>query len=271
MKTDYYQSERALAEYLLFHYGRAEEALPAGLKLADALNFPGRCVSECLDVARLPARARALDLGCAVGRASFELARHCVEVVGVDFSGRFIEVAESLRKNGSFMFGSFEEGDLTRPCQAVVPAEIDRNRVRFERGDAMELPAGLGEFDVVLMANLIDRLRKPRRCLEQLPRLLKPGGQLIITSPYTWLEEYTPKIEWLGGFEESGERRTTLVKLKSILDVDFDFAGCKDLPFLIREHARKFQLVIAEASRWIRRQGLKIQNEKLGNIALDAS
>ena len=79
-----------------------------------------------------------------MGRSSFELARHCSEVVGIDYSGRFITIAEHLRKNGSFLFGCIEEGDIAHPCQAVVPQGIDRTRVRFERGDATNLPSGSG-------------------------------------------------------------------------------------------------------------------------------
>ena len=253
MPGHYYESDRGVAEYLLFHYGLTEAMLPAGLSLGGTLNFPARCVSECMDGSRLPARARALDLGCAVGRASFELARRCAEVVGVDYSDRFIKVADHLKANGSFLFGSIEEGDLGRPCHVVVSTEIDRGRVRFEPGDAMDLRTDIGTFDVVLMANLIDRLKEPRRCLDRLPGLLNPGGQLIITSPYTWLEEYTPRKNWLGGFEESGKPVTTLEALKGILGPDFQFSFSQDMPFLIREHARKFQLCVAEASIWLRK------------------
>ena len=253
MPGHYYESDRGVAEYLLFHYGLTEAMLPAGLALGGTMNFPARCVSECMDGSRLPARARALDLGCAVGRASFELARRCSEVVGIDYSERFVQVAEHLKANGSFLFGSIEQGDLGRPCHAVVSAEIDRRRVQFERGDAMDLPTNIGTFDVVLMANLIDRLNAPRKCLDRLPALLNPGGQLIITSPYTWLEEYTPHKNWLGGFEKAGKPVTTLEALKEILAPDFQFSFNQDMPFLIREHARKFQLCVAEASIWLRK------------------
>ena len=57
----------------------------------------------------------------------------------------------------------------------------------------MDLRSDLGDFDVVVMANLICRLPDPRSCLERVPSLVRPGGQLIITSPYTWMEEYTPR------------------------------------------------------------------------------
>ena len=82
MSADFYETDRALAEYLLFHYGTAEQILPYGFGPGAALDFPVRCVAECLAARPLPPRSRALDLGCAVGRASFELARHCFEEIG---------------------------------------------------------------------------------------------------------------------------------------------------------------------------------------------
>jgi hypothetical protein len=36
------------------------------------------------------------------------------------------------------------------------------------------------------------------RLLKRLPELVKPGGQLFITTPFTWLDEYTPPANWLG-------------------------------------------------------------------------
>jgi putative 4-mercaptohistidine N1-methyltranferase len=253
MGKGYYETDRAVAEYLAFHYGSGQWLLPAGLNLRPALDFPVRCVTQCVKTSRLPSRARALDLGCAVGRSSFELARHCHEVIGIDFSKKFIAVARQLQRRGSVNFDLVQEGDLTQAQRAEVPAAIDRHRVRFETGDAMDLRAGLGVFDVVLLANLIDRLHDPRRCLAQLPGLIKSGGQLVITSPYTWLAEYTPRKNWLGGFNRGGRTVHTLATLKEILSPDFRLVARRDLPFLIREHARKFQFSAAEATTWIRR------------------
>lgn len=239
----YYESDRLLAEYLLFHYGTAQETLPYECGPHAALDYPARCVSECL---RMPAGARALDLGCAVGRSTFELARHCESVLGIDFSRRFIEAASGMARTGAARYSRADEGDFTTALIARVPDEIDRQRVAFEVGDAMNLRADIGAFDVVLMANLIDRLAEPRRCLARLPSLVKPGGQLIITSPYTWLEDFTPRANWLGGGK-------TLDGLRAALDVDFTLVTTKDLPFLIREHARKFQWSVAQASIWRRK------------------
>jgi putative 4-mercaptohistidine N1-methyltranferase len=251
--SDFYETERALAEYLLFHYGSAEQVLPWAFGPASALHYPARCVSECVEIARLPGQARALDLGCAVGRSTFELARHCSEVVGIDYSHRFIEVARHLQQHGSMPYAYVEEGQLTTPAMAVVPAGIARSRVTFEQGDALALRPNLGAFDVVLLANLVDRLREPRRCLESLPNFVRPGGQLILTTPCTWLEDYTARTHWLGGFEQDGRPVRTLETLRTVLDPHFTLTRTRDLPFLIREHARKFQWSVAQATVWIRR------------------
>lgn len=251
--SDFYETERALAEYLLFHYGSPEQVLPWAFGPVSSLNYPARCVSECLEIARLPGQARALDLGCAVGRSTFELARHCCEVIGIDYSHRFIEVARQLQQQGSISYSYVEEGRLTTPATAAVPAEIKRHRVSFEQGDAQNLRSDLGAFDVVLLANLVDRLREPRRCLSSLPNLVRPGGHLIVTTPCTWLDDYTPRTEWLGGFEEDGRPVRTHGTLQAVLAPHFALTRTLDLPFLIREHARKFQWSVAQATVWIRR------------------
>ncbi len=248
-----YETERLLDEYLLFHYGTAEEILPYPFGPRQALGYPVRCVTDCVELAALTAGTRALDLGCAVGRAAFELARQCAEVIGIDFSRSFIAAAEELRARGERAYARRDEGELTTPLVARVPAEIERRRVRFEVGDAEALREDLGEFDVVLMANLIDRLRYPAACLARLPGLVRAGGQLVITSPYTWLTEHTPRAHWLGGFERSGRRCSTLDGLSAALGASFELRTTRELPFLIREHARKFQWSVAQASLWRRR------------------
>ncbi|MEW6302212.1 MAG: putative 4-mercaptohistidine N1-methyltransferase [Verrucomicrobiota bacterium] len=253
MAGNFYETDRAVSEYLLFHYATASEVLPYAFGPKEALNYPVRCVTECLEPAALPADARGLDLGCAVGRATFELARHCREVIGIDYSHRFIDTANRLKDAGAVDYTYAVEGELRAAATARLPEGVDASRVRFEQGDARNLRADLGVFDVVLAANLIDRLREPRLFLARLPELVKAGGQLILTSPYTWLEEYTPRDNWLGGFEQGGKPVRTFDTLNELLAPHFELKARKDLPFLIREHARKFQWSVAEATVWRRK------------------
>ena len=79
-----YETDLLLNQYLLFHYGTAEDQLPYPFGPRDALFFPQRCVTNFLP--EIGEVERALDLGCAVGRSTFELARWSQEAVGIDSS-----------------------------------------------------------------------------------------------------------------------------------------------------------------------------------------
>ena len=149
----------------------------------------------------------------------------------IDSSNRFIEVANRLKEAGKLNYRRKDEGELFTELVARVPGGIETDRVAFRQGDAMNLPEDLGLFDVVLAANLIDRLADPSKFLSALPGLLKPGGQLVLTSPYTWLEEYTPRKNWLGGIERDGDVQTTLQGLLAVLSEDFVKVRELDLPF----------------------------------------
>jgi len=243
-----YESDELLQQYLVFHYATEAEQFPYSYGGADALQFPKRCVTEGLDLEKLSSDACALDLGCAVGRSSFELARHCGEVIGIDYSQAFIDAAQRMGANGRHPATRLDEGSATTPLEVSVDPKIDRSRVAFEQGDAQELRSDIGQFDCIIACNLICRLPEPMRLLRRLPELLKPGGQLFITTPFSWLETYTPSRNWLGdGAQDS------FAGLRSALEPSFALDSRWDMPFLIREHARKFQYSIAQASRWVRR------------------
>ncbi|HMP72183.1 MAG TPA: putative 4-mercaptohistidine N1-methyltransferase [Kiritimatiellia bacterium] len=248
----YYESGQGRSEYLLFHYGSAEEQWPYDYGPREGLDYPVRVVTWLIDP-DMAHPARALDLGCSVGRSSFELSRYAGEVVGVDLSSSFIDAANELRDRGELKYTYTMEGDWQRPTVARVPAEIDRQRVSFRVGDASNPPEELGKFDVVLMANLIDRLSDPAACLGHLPDLVKRGGQLLLSTPCTWLEDYTPKDKWLCGRDADGRFRSTLGGLVQHLGEAFELELTLDIPFLLREHARKYQWSVAMGTRWRRR------------------
>ncbi|MDP9291839.1 MAG: putative 4-mercaptohistidine N1-methyltransferase [Verrucomicrobiota bacterium] len=251
-RTGIYESEQLLSQYLLLHYGERDSVfsvdVPPGLETT--LAFPRRCV-ECFDASGT-GDLSALDLGCAVGGAAFELARYCAHVLGIDYSERFISTAQHLQKTGRMEFSRPDEGAISTAQVAEVPPEIDRSRVSFEVGDAMALRNNLGAVDAVLAANLICRLSEPASLLRRLPALVRSGGQLVITTPATWMETFTPRANWLGGFEKRDTRITTLGGLQAHLQDDFELVRTRDLPFVIREHERKFQFVVAQASVWRR-------------------
>jgi len=242
-----YESDVLCDWYLLFHFGTPEEILDgigfdtSGLP-DGCLDFPVRTVEIAGPEAPLD---RALDMGCAVGRSSFELSRVAGEVVGIDYSHRFVEAAEAVRRGDEPAYRRYDEMHLSCELRARLPEGSRPERVAFEQGDAMEPRHGLGSFDLVHAANLLCRLPQPQRFLDRLPSLVNPGGRLVLTTPATWLEEYTPR--------QNQPEGATLDHLKERLGETFAFEQAQELPFLIREHRRKLQLSTAQASVWTRR------------------
>lgn len=241
-----YETDRSVAEYLEFHYGPECLGVP---------NFPTAC-AEAAVAAALRAghagRARCLDVGCAVGRSSFELARDFLHVDAVDFSHRFIEAASRLAREGRVAWHAPTEGLLSIERAATVPT-VPTDRVRFLQGDACKLAGDLSGYDLVLAANLIDRLHDPAGFLSDVAGRIVPGGVLAITSPYTWLEAYTPIEKWIGGKLVDGRPISTFEGLTAALCGRFELIDRRDLPFVIRETAHKHQHTIAEFTAWRRR------------------
>lgn len=251
MPTSFYETDKAVSEYLLFHYGNENAFLEQGIGPKEALGFAQRC--GCLHSTYDIKRERALDLGCAVGGSACEMSSSFAEVVAIDYAEALIEAATSVQEHRHATITVTVEGDIARQDEIRPPAYAQPERIAFQQGDAMNLAPEIGSFDFVLMANLIDRLPDPRHCLESIHRFVEDDGILAITSPYTWLEEYTPRDKWLGGYFENNQPVRSFDTLNEILSGKFELLDTQDLPFLIREHSRKNQFSVAQATIWKRK------------------
>lgn len=249
-----YESARAVDEYLQFHFATPQELAPivGPFVNAEALDFPALCARETTLACRSSSRGRVLDVGCATGRHSFELARDFNEVVGFDFSAAFIKACNTMKTQGRCEYKALVEGTNMETRTAKLAADIDTSKCTFVVGDAchmldITLPGprkqGIGTFDAVVAANLLCRLPDPKKFLRDMHVVVKPGGIFVLISPYSWLPEYTKKSEWLGGFtDKNGKPVVSKDEVRKALAGGFDFVNEKNMPFLIREHQRKYQI-----------------------------
>eukprot|EP01052_Picozoa_sp_SAG31_P010438 SAG31_NODE_572_length_13974_cov_28.935640_8_plen_205_part_00 len=200
-----------------------------------------------------------------MGGSSFALSAAFGEVTGIDYSEAFIEACARLQQDGSHPYRALVSGETYEDCVARVPpasagstAKVDAARCKFVVGDACDLDACPlvkdRVFDCVLGANLLCRLPDPSAFLRRQRQLIAPGGILVLVSPYSWLEEYTAKDRWLGG--TLGEPDSAAA-VANFLRPHFELLYEEQMPFLIREHVRKFAWAVSSCSVWRRKDDME--------------
>ncbi len=107
-----------------------------------------------------------LDLGCALGLSTFEIAKKFAFVIGVDTSFSFIKEARKKSKE-----------------QGITNTE-------FIVADILDLPFKSQKFDLIFGLNIIEFV-SVTKLLEEVHNLLKPHCTFLITSPYDYNRENT--------------------------------------------------------------------------------
>jgi ubiquinone/menaquinone biosynthesis C-methylase UbiE len=111
-------------------------------------------------IARLGvASGRLLDVGCGPGNIALKIANRWpgVRVVGVDFSRNMILAA-----------------------RAAADTQRLSARAEFFAGDAKKLPFPDGAFDFVFSNSVLHHLRDPVGMLDEMARVVKPGGIVLL-------------------------------------------------------------------------------------------
>jgi putative 4-mercaptohistidine N1-methyltranferase len=264
-----YESQDLLSMYLGLHFplsGSNECVQPiidhGTVTPVHGLRFPQRVAELLCSLNPVRSNNRALDVGCAVGGSSFELAKSFDHVEAFDFSENFIAAAKRIQSGEQLTFNIPIEGDISENVSVVREPGVDAtlmSKVNFFQGDACSLSSyadskeGFGTFDGVILSNLLCRLPDPLACLNAMPKLVNKGGVVVMVTPFTWLEEFTPKSRWLGGFYDPVSREPMWSKdsLKEIMEgLGFEKIHEEQMPLIIREHQRKYQYIISEATGW---------------------
>ena len=247
-KFNAYESDPQIASYLEFHYGEKYFGIP---------NFPKTCIDTLIKTTGKTTFSRVLDIGCAVGRSSFELSQYAEHVDAVDFSTRFIRNALNLVEHGSLRYLITDEGDIQQLKKVhLSDLKLDQhaNRIEFTQGDAANLKPIYQGYDLIFAGNLIEHLYEPAAFLRDIHNRLNNGGILVLTSTYDWDESRTKKEHWLGGIKVNGENKTTLDGLQEILTPHFkELAPPTDIPFILRKTSRTFQHAISQMTFWIKK------------------
>lgn len=114
---------------------------------------------------------RLLDIGCGAGRHAAEGARRGAQVFAVDLDGSEVKATAGL------LVAMAERGEVGK--QTLGGALV---------GDVTRLPFEDGAFDRIIASEVLEHVPDDRAALDELRRILAPGGRLAVTVP-TWLPE----------------------------------------------------------------------------------
>jgi SAM-dependent methyltransferase len=114
---------------------------------------------------------RVLDMGCGAGRHAFEMYKRGADVIAFD------QDADELATVREWFAAMRDAGEVPAGAEADV-----------KEGDALSLPFADGEFDRIVAAEVLEHIPADIQAIEELVRVLRPGGTLAVSVP-RWFPE----------------------------------------------------------------------------------
>ncbi|WP_419659853.1 putative methyltransferase, type 11 with DUF343 domain [Desulfosarcina variabilis str. Montpellier] len=147
-----------------------------------------------------PTHGDALDVGCAVGRLSFDLAATHDHVIGLDTSIAFIRKAREILTQKEISFDLIVEGHITEPRTYCFDESQDFTNVDFIVADALALPFRERAFATTAAINLLEKVPDPLKHLREINRVMRDHSAMFLFSdPFSWDEAVSPPERWLSG------------------------------------------------------------------------
>lgn len=149
------------------------------------------------------------------------------------------------------------EGELEEVVEVGVGADAAaRRRTSFKLMDPCCLAADMGPYDAVLVSQVLEKIPSPKSLLGRLGGsrgVLRKGGLLLVTSTYAWSSEVADRQLWLGGTKNvEGKEIRSADGLAAALGPEFELVQESEVPYVLRQGGRVFQLQVAHATLWRR-------------------
>ena len=198
-----------------------------------------------------PQSGLALDLGCAVGRFTFELAQTHDLAIGLDNSETFIKTARKLMSKRTKKFQLKDEGDIHQPARIDLPATWQTANIDFIVADALHLPFQAQTVATANSLNLIDKVPNPLKHLQEMDRVCqKTNSQFLLSDPFSWSKEVAPTDLWLGGHtggKYRGYGQDNIARIISQKNISWPFpwqiAKLGNCWWKIRTHRNHYELI----------------------------
>lgn len=156
--------------------------------------FMNRKIDTMLKLAAFPQGSHLLEVGCANGVYTFELARLGFQMTGLDLSPECVHAA-------------------TRQAERVGLSNID-----FIVGDAEALAQFEDDiFDGVISFSALRYVPNPTKAIQEIYRVLRPGGMVVVDFPNRWSPWFTVLKPLLTGRTHIHDHQYTTGQVKGML------------------------------------------------------
>lgn len=250
-----------LSSYAWDNYGDLDPAEATNGPAAP--NGVGRCLHAGLEQIETRLDQPILDIGCALGRSSFELAASSSQLVlGIDTNFSMLKLAQRILGERKLSYPRRRIGIVydRREFDIDLPA---MEQVDFWACSGLSLPFRSNSFGLVVGLQVLDSVGSPLELLSSVADVLQPGGSTVLATPYDWSPAVTPVEAWIGGHSQrSATRGSAEPLLRSLLTPEAHPQSIEGLilrkeiphfPWHTRIHDRSTmiydtQIVVAEAS-----------------------
>lgn len=200
-----------LSTYAWDHYGDkapADEFPNQQVKPGSAVN----CLNAGLSLLDKQSQAPMLDIGCATGRSTFEVAEKFNGLtLGIDLNFSLLRTAQKVLQTGTITFPLKTVGIIYEHHRYEV--ELDNKQlVDFWACDALALPFVNKSFQFISALNVLDTVNSPIKFLNSINSALGGGGNALLATPYDWSPP-VPVQNWLGGHSQRGTEKGISEKL----------------------------------------------------------
>jgi SAM-dependent methyltransferase len=139
-----------------------------------------------------------IELGAAAGGVTRALAeRFDTQVLGIDMSAPLVRFAARAFLGGTMRYPLRMSGTAYVEREIVVPP-MTRGSASVWVADALTPPLGDCCAGLVVALNVLDCVTDPAGLLRTAAALLRPGGRLILCTPFDWSTAATPVESWVG-------------------------------------------------------------------------
>jgi SAM-dependent methyltransferase len=140
----------------------------------------------------------AVELGAAAGGVTRALAEQLnTAVLGLDLSAPLVRFAARALRGGNLRYPLRLSGTAYAEREITVPPSRGGS-CDYWIADAIVPPLAPGCAGLVVALNLLDCVADPVALLRAAAALLRPGGHLLLCTPFDWSTAATPVEGWVG-------------------------------------------------------------------------